>query len=304
MIVNATPGYKQIVREVWKPLALLFVWDVIVTVVYYLIPFRAPSLPLTLFGSALALFLGFRSNSAYQRWWEGRGLWGLMINASRNIARQARNYLPEEASEMKRTIVLRQIAYVNALRCQLRRQKPDEEVLRFLSKRDADFALARTNVANGILDGTGRRINIAREKGWLDTIQQTSMESVLIDIANAQGGMERLKNTPPAPAISLLPDLVHAHAVHPDADRPGRDSGLRHPARLDDRGADVPRGAGDRRRSGRSVRQHAARSAADRDVPDGGDRPAPGDRRRCARAAHARQAWCAVVKYELEPATS
>jgi putative membrane protein len=207
MIVNATPGYKQIAREVWKPLALLFVWDVIVTVIYYLVPFHAPSLPLTLFGSALALFLGFRSNSAYQRWWEGRGLWGLMINANRNIARQARNYLPEEAVEMKRTIVLRQIAYVNALRCQLRRQKPDEEVLRFLSRRDADFALARTNVANGILDGTGRRINIARENGWIDTIQQTSMESVLIDIANAQGGMERLKNTPLPQQYRFFPTI-------------------------------------------------------------------------------------------------
>jgi putative membrane protein len=207
MILTATPGYKQIIREVWKPLAFLFVWDVIVTIIYYVVPFKAPSLPLTLFGSALALFLGFRSNSAYQRWWEGRGLWGLMINASRNLARQARNYLPEEASEMKRTIVLRQIAYVNALRCQLRRQKPDEEVLRFLSRRDADFALARTNVANGIIDGTGRRINIAREKGWLDTIQQTSMESVLIDIANAQGGMERLKNTPLPNQYRFFPTL-------------------------------------------------------------------------------------------------
>jgi putative membrane protein len=207
MIVNATPGYKQIAREVWKPLAFLFVWDVIVTIVYYQVPFHAPSLPLPLLGTALALFLGFRSNSAYQRWWEGRGLWGLMINASRNLARQARNYLPEEASEMKRTIVLRQIAYVNALRCQLRRQKPDEEVLRFLSKRDADFALSRTNVANGILDGTGRRINIARENGWLDTIQQTSMESVLIDIANAQGGMERLKNTPLPQQYRFFPTI-------------------------------------------------------------------------------------------------
>jgi putative membrane protein len=143
MIVTATPGLKQVVREVWKPLALLFIWDVFVTATYFVLPFRAPSLPLTLFGSALALFLGFRSNSAYQRWWESRGLWGLMINASRSLARQARNYLPDpEASEMKRTIVLRQIAYVNALRCQLRRQSPDAEVLRFLSKGDADFAHA------------------------------------------------------------------------------------------------------------------------------------------------------------------
>lgn len=206
MIVTATPRFSQILREVWRPLAVLFVWDVIVTVTYYLLPFKAPSLPLTLFGSALALFLGFRSNSAYQRWWEGRSLWGLMINASRNLARAARNFLPDpDATDLKRTIVLRQIAYVNALRCQLRRQKPDEAVLAFLSKGEADFALARTNVANGIVDGTGRRINMALQKGWIDTIQQATMEGVLIDIANAQGGMERLKNTPLPIQYRFLP---------------------------------------------------------------------------------------------------
>ncbi|MES2158620.1 MAG: bestrophin family ion channel [Pseudomonadota bacterium] len=207
MIVTATPGIKQIIREVWKPLALLFVWDVIVTVTYFFMPFTAPSLPLTLFGSALVLFLGFRSNSAYQRWWEGRGLWGLMINASRNLARQARNFLPEEARAEKRGLVKRQIAYVHALRCQLRRQTPDSDVARFLSKGDADLALARVNVANGILDGTGRRIDEARQRGWIDTIQQAAMEAVLVDIANAQGGMERLKNTPLPVQYRFFPTL-------------------------------------------------------------------------------------------------
>jgi len=208
MIVTPAPRLKQIVSEVWKPLSLLFVWDVIVTGTYFVLPFRAPSLPLTLFGSALALFLGFRSNSAYQRWWEGRGLWGLMINASRNLARQTRNFLPEgEARDLKRSIVLRQIAYVHALRCQLRRQKPDDEMLRFLSPEEANVALARTNVANGILDGTGERIAIARVRGWLDTIQQATMEGILVDIANAQGGMERLKNTPLPNQYRFFPTL-------------------------------------------------------------------------------------------------
>lgn len=208
MIVTTAPRAKQVLREVWQPLTLLFIWDVIVTIVYFVLPFRAPSLPLTLFGSVLALFLGFRSNSAYQRWWEGRGLWGLMINASRNLARMARNYLPEgEAVDLKRTIVLRQIAYVNALRCQLRRQSADQEVLRFLSRGEADYALARTNIANGIVDGTGRRIEIARAKGWIDSIQQSSMESVLVDIANAQGGMERLKNTPLPMQFRFVPTV-------------------------------------------------------------------------------------------------
>jgi putative membrane protein len=215
MIVTAAPSARHIIKEVWKPLTLLFVWDVIVTVVYFILPFKAPELPLTLFGSAVALFLGFRSNSAYQRWWEGRALWGLMINASRSLARTTRNYLPDpEAAECKRTIVKRQIAYVNALRCQLRRQSADAEVKRFLNKGDADLALARTNIANGILDGTGRRIDEARRNGWIDTIQQSRMESLLTDIANAQGGMERLKNTPLPNHFRFFPILfVHVFCI-------------------------------------------------------------------------------------------
>jgi putative membrane protein len=197
MIVDATPRLKHMAAEVWKPLSALFLWDCIVTATYIFLPFHAPALPLTLFGSALALFLGFRDNSAYERWWEGRGLWGLMINASRNLVRIARNYLPEEeAKDLQRTIALRQIAYVHALRCQLRRQDPAPDVLRFLSSDEAESALARRNPANGLLDGTGERFADALRRGWINTIQQATVESVLVDIANAQGGMERLKNTP------------------------------------------------------------------------------------------------------------
>ena len=208
MIVEAYPRVREIVREVWRPLAALFVWDCCVTAFYYWTPFHAPSLPLTLFGTVLALFLGARSSSAYQRWWEGRTLWGAMINASRSLARMARNYLPgEEARDLRRSIVLRQVAYVHALRCQLRRQPVDAEVLRFLSRGEAEPALVRTNVANGLLDGTGRRVADACARGWIDTIQQTAVEQVLVDIANAQGGMERLKNTPLPTQYRFFPDL-------------------------------------------------------------------------------------------------
>ena len=208
MIVEATPRFRQILNEIKWPLSVLFVWDVIVTTAYYILPFHAPSLPLPLFGTALALFLGFRDNSAYQRWWEGRVLWGAMINASRNLARITRNQLPEpDAHDLKRTLMLRQMAYVNTLRCQLRRQPVEPEVLRFLSAEEAVPALARANTANGILDGTGRRIDDARRRGWIDTIQQGSFERILVDIANAQGGMERIKNTPLPNQYRFFPEL-------------------------------------------------------------------------------------------------
>jgi putative membrane protein len=131
-----------------------------------------------------------------------------MINASRSLARATGNFLPEpDAHDLKRTLVLRQIAYVNTLRCQLRRQPHDGEVLRFLSRGEAEPALARSNAANGLVDGTGRRIADAVRQGWLDTIQQTQLESVLVDISNAQGGMERLKNTPLPNQYRFFPTL-------------------------------------------------------------------------------------------------
>ncbi|EGD58989.1 hypothetical protein Y88_1051 [Novosphingobium nitrogenifigens DSM 19370] len=206
MILSTPHTLRNIAGAIRTPVILLFVWDVIVTVTYYLFPFPAPGLPLTLFGSALALILGFRSTSAYQRWWEGRGLWGLMINASRNLARAARNFMPgEEGSRLARAIVLRQIAYVNALRCQLRRLPLDASILPTIPAGEASAALGRTNVANALLDETGHQIADARAKGIIDTIQQAQLERVLVDIANSQGGMERLKNTPLPSQFRLFP---------------------------------------------------------------------------------------------------
>jgi len=210
MIIPNTPRLTRIVREVWRPLVGLFIWDVIVTVTYYVLPFKAPSLPLTLFGSALALFLGFRDSSAYERWWEGRGLWGLMINASRSLVRATNAFMDSDqpgVRDLKRTIALRQIAYVHALRCRLRKQDPAPDVLRLLSAEEAQEGLSRQNPPNGLLDGTGRRIAEAQRKGYIDTIQQTQLEAILVDIANAQGGMERVKNTPLPSQYRFFPEL-------------------------------------------------------------------------------------------------
>ena len=213
MIVSATPRYKRILTDVWKPLTILFVWDVAVTVAYFELDFDAPSLPLPLFGTALALFLGFRDNSAYQRWWEGRTLWGAMINSSRSLTREVITLIPEgrqgegELYDLKRTLVLRHAAYVNALRCQLRKQDPKPEVLRFLSPDEAKVPFERTNIANGIVDGSAARVAKLRRDGHIDTILQARFESTFTDLLNWQGGMERIKNTPLPNQYRFFPTL-------------------------------------------------------------------------------------------------
>ena len=208
MIIDVKPRVTDVFLQVWRTLAVLFVWDVLVTIIYYVLPFRAPALPLTIFGSALALFLGFRANSTYQRWWEGRVLWGQMINASRNLVRLCVSVLSApDAAAVGRSIALRQVAYVHALRCQLRRLPVGVELEPRLDADEVAVVVTRTNVANGLLDITGRAVEQARRDGWIDSIQQASVERILVDIANAQGGMERLKNTPLPYQYRFYPNL-------------------------------------------------------------------------------------------------
>ncbi len=197
MIVGTSPRIRQSFQTAWSVLIALFVWDMAVTIFYFISPFKAPALPLTIFGTALALVLGFRVNSAYQRWWEGRILWGAMVNVSRSFARAVLAFLPDEpeSRSLARELVLRHIAYVHTLRRQLRRQETVSETQRILGQLDHP-ELSRRNPANGLLEGSGRRIASAERRGWIDSIQQSRLESMLVDMSNAQGGMERIKNTP------------------------------------------------------------------------------------------------------------
>ncbi|WP_420145286.1 bestrophin family protein [Sphingobium sp.] len=197
MIVGRSPRIRQSFQKAWSALIALFFWDLAVTIFYYISPFKAPALPLTIFGTALALVLGFRVNSAYSRWWEGRILWGAMVNVSRSYARAVLAYFPDtaEARAMGTALVKRHIAYVHALRCQLRREDPAPDVQRILGDGPHE-ELARNNPANGLLDGSDRRLMDAVKRGWIDTILQSRIEGMLVDMSNAQGGMERIKNTP------------------------------------------------------------------------------------------------------------
>ena len=106
MIVSGVPAFKRTIRKIVTPLLVLFLWDVAVTATYFALTpnMKMLEIPLTLFGTAIALFIGFAVNASYARWWEARGLWGLMINASRNLARQGLT-LMDEFRRVHRTAV-------------------------------------------------------------------------------------------------------------------------------------------------------------------------------------------------------
>lgn len=206
MIVGTRPQLRRIVMEIWKPLTALFAWDVAVTAFHFICtPIKEPPLPIALFGTALALFLGFRTNAAYARWWEARTLWGALINASRTLSRIVGSVLP--GGPEFEVISLRQIAFAHTMRLQLRGEDSAAELDRLIGPEAARTVAARTNRPNALLEAISRQVSDARSDGRIDSIQQELVERTLTDIANAQGGMERIKSTPLPAGFRFLPSI-------------------------------------------------------------------------------------------------
>lgn len=201
MIVSNLPRVGHAAREVAVPLAYLFLWDVAVTIFYLKVSpdMRALELPFSLFGSALALFIGFAVNASYARWWEARQLWGQLVNASRSMARQVLTLGAPgevEGGELPGEIVRAQIAYVHVLRTSLRGQPLPPEAARYLPADMAAVLDGAVNKPNAILTDIALLCARARRLGLFDSFSQVRIETTLVDVANAQGGMERIKNTP------------------------------------------------------------------------------------------------------------
>lgn len=205
MIVGTRPRLRQIIIEIWKPLTILFAWDVIVTGIHFQTDLKEPALPLALFGTALGLFLGFRTNAAYGRWWEARTLWGALINSSRSLARITKSFISDRSAIDE--IVTRQIAFAHAMRCKLRSQDANGEIIRLVDQPFAATIGTRTNIPNAITEDISRLVAAARTANHIDNVQQAVFERTLTDIANAQGGMERIKNTPLPNGFQFLPNL-------------------------------------------------------------------------------------------------
>lgn len=172
-----------------------------------------PTLPLAVVGAALGIFVSFRTNSAYDRWWEGRKLWGRMINESRHWASQIASYVQDDG--LRRRLVRRHVAYVHALRCLLRQQDPfaDEEVTAMLQ--DDEAALREeSNLTHALLARQLDDLVEMNGDGALNDFRLQSLDTTLRELINIQGGCERIKKTPMPPLYGLLATrLVQFYAV-------------------------------------------------------------------------------------------
>jgi putative membrane protein len=165
--------------------------------------FAIPSFPLAVMGGALGIFVSFRTNSCYQRWWEGRKLWGRLINTSRHICTQAIAYLPEEQAQ---ETVYRQIAYVHALRCGLRNENAfeDEHIKRNLTKEEMSLLPGSTNLNHALLNRHMALFAHLNQEEVVNHFRLSDLDETVRHLLDIQGGAERIKKTPFPPIYGYL----------------------------------------------------------------------------------------------------
>jgi ion channel-forming bestrophin family protein len=148
----------------------------------------------SLLGIVLGLFLVFRTNSAYDRWWEGRRLWGALVNSTRNMALKVNACLGSDAQERRwwgMMIPNFVIATKEGLRQGVHMQElemPDDG-----AAREIEASKHKPNIISSLMY---RRMNDLYLSGKLTGDQLINLDKEQKDLIDFMGGCERIRNTP------------------------------------------------------------------------------------------------------------
>lgn len=203
MLIVHNIRFSRILRNTWQvDLIMIFSCTVAYLTREFLIKhnFEIPPIIPAVLGTAIAFFIGFNNNQAYDRWWEARKIWGALVNDSRSWARSIVCYISQnEKSDLefkliKDRMVRRHIGFLYALKAKLR-DAVDENYQQYLDEADLQEINLQTNVHNAILTLQSRDLQQLSKDGMIDGFRFMEMDQLLIRFSDEMGKSERIKNT-------------------------------------------------------------------------------------------------------------
>ena len=164
---------------------------------------EVPAIGFTIFGVILSIFLSFRNNASYERWWEGRKLWGALIANARHISRDS--YVL--AAPERRVLMYRVMLFSHLLRDRLRQQTQDisayaEQVA--LTKTEFTTLATHLNAAQYILEKTQQDLVRYLQHGQISDIVYQGLTQHIIELGNIHAGCDRIASTPLPFSYSVL----------------------------------------------------------------------------------------------------
>jgi ion channel-forming bestrophin family protein len=203
MLLRKNIPFKYIIGKIRTELILVTGYAICVAVLYKVFNYTHLAIPLAIpmiMGTVISLLLAFRSNQAYDRWWEARTIWGAIVNESRSLARQINCFASSTGQEepvhfFRTRFIRRQIGWCYSLSRTLRGQESLSGVEKFLTRSDLQHIRNFNNTPMAILEIHGQELQHALQSGWVNTFQQVEIERTLSRLCDAMGKCERIKNT-------------------------------------------------------------------------------------------------------------
>lgn len=203
MLLKKKIPMKYVLGKIRTELTLVFLYAGAFSIVHYFYGEISLEIPIaipTIVGTVISLLLAFKSNQAYDRWWEARIIWGAIVNDSRSLMRQVITYyrdphLSDEANNFKERFAKRQSAWCYSLTQSLRGKDPIKSICGLLDEEELQFVQRHKHVPNAILMLHGKAITKALQDDKINTFQQVEIDNTLTRLCDSMGKCERIKNT-------------------------------------------------------------------------------------------------------------
>lgn len=237
MIVKKSFSIKGLLAFAGHHLWWLITYMALVAFLYKVVDVKwvsIPWLPVSLVGTAVAFYLGFKNNQSYDRVWEARKIWGAIVNSSRSWGSMVTSYVkaseqdgmePQKVETLKSKLIYRHITWLYTLREQMlvptqwehvslkhlfgqfaakRREKEGIGLFKdFLDQKQQERYFSEpnpwdnaANKATQIINQQSLTLAELEDKGYLHMRRQLDMQKVLEDFYDHQGKAERIKKFP------------------------------------------------------------------------------------------------------------
>lgn len=228
-------SFKEVVLWTRRDIYLLLLISTAATFCYKVLGWQwlsIPWLPVALLGTAVAFVVGFKNNASYDRMWEARKAWGAIVNASRTWGIMVKDFISDKHATQKiseeslkaekEKLIQYHIAWLSALRFQLREpraweaiykkhnmeykekwfkvhehgNKMEDDLLLHIDREVVDVIMTKSNKAAQIIALQSENLKRLLDMGLIEDFRHMELEKVLVELYNQQGASERIKNFP------------------------------------------------------------------------------------------------------------
>mgnify|MGYP003655086166 FL=1 len=206
MLLNQRISILYFLKSIKVDIAIIIAFSIVVGIFHQYGFFDKISVPISItaiFGTAVALLLAFRTNQAYDRWWEARIIWGAIVNDSRTLIRQSISLFNRDHQDydlMVKDMAFRQIIWCYALGESLRTLPFSAKVVRYATAKGLD----NSNVPNELLSKHSETLRKCHQNKLVNDYQQVQIDSTIARLCDSMGKCERIKNTVFPKAHSML----------------------------------------------------------------------------------------------------